>query len=149
MKGFLEIFIPFALIIVLLGVSFNKAPTTSQKPSDISTQIPSFSEDDENLFETTFIIISVPENTPEDATIYMMGNFNNWLVGDENYRFEKIEDGTYQLIIKMPPNTEILYNYNLGFSDYIEKDFYGHEQENRKYKFEYKRDVVRDEIESW
>jgi len=100
MKGFLEIFIPFALIIVLLGVSFNKAPTTSQKPSDLSTQIPSFSEDDENLFETTFIIISVPENTPEDATIYMMGNFNNWLVGDENYRFEKIEDGTYQLVIK-------------------------------------------------
>ena len=149
MKGFLEIFIPFALIIVLLGVSFNKAPTTSQKPTDLSTQIPSFSEDDENLFETSFIIISVPENTPEDATIYMMGNFNNWLVGDENYRFEKIEDGTYQLIIKMPPNTEIFYNYNLGFSDYVEKDFYGNERDSRKYKFEYNRDVVRDEIESW
>ncbi len=129
MKGLLEIFIPFALIIVLLGVSFNKAPpTTSQKPTDLSTQIPSFSEDDENLFETTFIIISVPENTPEDATIYMMGNFNNWLVGDENYRFEKMEDGTYQLVIKMSPNTEIFYNYNLGFSDYVEKDFYGNEE---------------------
>jgi len=49
----------------------------------------------------------------------------------------------------MPPNTEIFYNYNLGFSDYIEKDFYGNEKENRKYKFEYNRDVVRDEIESW
>ena len=149
MKGLLEIFIPFALIIVLLGVSYNKAPTTSQKPSDLSTQIPSFSEDDENLFETTFIIISVPENTPEDATIYMMGNFNDWLVGDENYRFEKMEDGTYQLVIKMPPNIEIFYNYNLGFYDYLEKDFYGNERESRKYKFEYNRDVVHDEIESW
>ncbi|MFA7569370.1 MAG: hypothetical protein WCY40_05835, partial [Defluviitoga tunisiensis] len=74
---------------------------------------------------------------------------NNWLVGDENYRFEKMEDGTYQLVIKMPPNTEIFYNYNLGFSDYVEKDFYGNERDSRKYKFEYNRDVVRDEIESW
>lgn len=149
MKGFLEIFFPFALIIVLLGFSFSKAPKTSHKPSDLSTQIPSFSEDEENLFEVTFIIVSVPDNTPENATIYMMGNFNNWLVGDETYRFERMEDGTYQLIVKMPPNIEILYKYNLGYYDFIEKDYSGNERENRKYKFEYNRDIVRDEIESW
>jgi len=97
----------------------------------------------------TFIITSVPADTPEDASIYMMGNFNNWLVGDENYRFEKMDDGTYQLTLRMPPNTEIEYKYNLGNYDYIEKDFFGNERENRTYRFEYNFDEVRNEIESW
>ncbi|POZ90904.1 hypothetical protein [Petrotoga sp. SL27] len=148
-EGFLEILLPFAIILLLFGFSSQKASTTAQPSPTPAPEIPSFSEEDENLYEVTFIITSVPEDTPEDASIYMMGNFNNWLVGDENYRFDKMEDGTYQLTLRMPPNTEIEYKYNLGNYDYIEKDFFGNERENRTYKFEYNFDEVRNEIESW
>jgi len=148
-KGFLEILLPFAIILLLFGFSSQNASTAAQPSRQSTPEIPSFSEEDENLFEVTFIVTFVPEDTPQDASIYMMGNFNNWLVGDENYRFEKMDDGTYQLTLRMSQNTEIEYKYNLGNYDYIEKNYFGDERENRTYKFEYNFDEVRNEIESW
>lgn len=149
LKGLLEIFLPFALIVILVGFSAQKSIESVQVSPDNIPEIPEFSEDDENLYEVTFIVSSVPENTPSSASIYIMGNFNNWLPGDENYRFEKMEDGTYQYTLKMPANTYIEYKYNLGNYDNIEKDFFGNERGNRSYRFDYNRDVIRDEIESW
>ncbi|PNR97186.1 hypothetical protein [Petrotoga sp. 9PWA.NaAc.5.4] len=148
MKNFLQIFLPFTLIVLLLGFSAQKSTSPTVKPSTPTAGIPVII-DKENLYEVTFLVVSVPDNTPSDLSLYMMGNFNDWLVGDEEYRFEKLEDGTYRLILEMPPNTQIEYKYNMGNYDYIEKNFLGKERENRRYKFEYNFDVVRDEIESW
>lgn len=42
-------------------------------------------------YKVTFIVY-VPENTPEDSDIYISGNFNNWNVNDEKFKFKKEEN---------------------------------------------------------
>jgi hypothetical protein len=68
------------------------------------------SENANNIIETsilgweeqivyTVIVSSIPENTPADASIYITGNFNNWIPNDENYRLRKTIDGSYRTIL--------------------------------------------------
>ncbi|HLZ17922.1 MAG TPA: helix-turn-helix domain-containing protein [Cyclobacteriaceae bacterium] len=45
------------------------------------------------------IVNRVPGNTPHDAGIYIMGNFNNWNPGDRNYKLIRQVDGTYRILI--------------------------------------------------
>ena len=47
----------------------------------------------------TFIIKNIPENTPQDARIFVTGNFNNWDPGNAYYQLKRKIDGTYQTII--------------------------------------------------
>jgi hypothetical protein len=49
----------------------------------------------ENKPSYNFILNQIPENTPKDATIYIVGNFNNWKPNDERYKLQKQSDGTY------------------------------------------------------
>jgi AraC-like DNA-binding protein len=45
--------------------------------------------------QITIQVSKVPENTPYDATLYLVGNFNNWKTGDSLYRMSKQSDGTF------------------------------------------------------
>ncbi|MFY7826436.1 MAG: helix-turn-helix domain-containing protein [Flectobacillus sp.] len=46
-----------------------------------------------------FYIKSLPKNTPQDASIYIAGNFNNWDPGNESYKLQKQFDGTYRVTV--------------------------------------------------
>jgi hypothetical protein len=46
-----------------------------------------------------FYIKSLPKNTPQDASIYISGNFNNWDPGNESYKLQKQFDGTYRVTV--------------------------------------------------
>ncbi len=47
----------------------------------------------------TFIINSLPKNTPHDAQIYISGNFNDWEPANPLYKVYKNIDGTYRTTI--------------------------------------------------
>ena len=45
------------------------------------------------------IVKKIPSNTPHDASIYIMGNFNNWNPEDRSYKLIKQVDRTYRTLI--------------------------------------------------
>lgn len=79
----------------------------------------------------TLNIINYPENTPEDARIYVAGNFNNWKEHDENYVAQKQFDGTFKLTI-FTDLEEIEFKFNRGNWDSAEGRKDGRPRPNRK-----------------
>ncbi len=53
-----------------------------------------------NTDELTIILNALPETTPDNANIYLSGNFNHWEAGKLRYRFEPYRYGRY--IISIP-----------------------------------------------
>ncbi len=50
----------------------------------------------EDFSNYTFVIRNIPENTPHDAQIYIVGNFNDWDPGAKSYKLFRQTDGTYR-----------------------------------------------------
>ncbi len=46
-------------------------------------------------------VTAIPENTPEDATLYVTGNFNDWSPRDEDYRMRQRPNGTFVATIPL------------------------------------------------
>jgi len=51
--------------------------------------------------QPSYVIIleKIPRNTPHDASIYVMGNFNNWNPEERSYKLIRQIDGTYRTLI--------------------------------------------------
>lgn len=45
--------------------------------------------------QITIRVVAIPENTPPDASLYLVGNFNNWTTGDSLYKMTKQADGIF------------------------------------------------------
>ena len=65
------------------------------------------------------IVKKVPLNTPHDASIYIMGDFNNWNPADKAYRLFKQVDGTYRILI-YSPYPVVQYKFTRGTSGSVE-----------------------------
>ena len=50
----------------------------------------------------TIVVDSLPANTPEDAALYIAGNFNDWDPGSRLWMFSKGPDGKYYIEIPRP-----------------------------------------------
>lgn len=59
----------------------------------------------------TIVIDSLPANTPEDAALYIAGNFNQWDPGSRQWMFSKGPDGKYY--IEIPRPYEDIYEYKI------------------------------------
>ena len=96
------------------------------------------------------IVNKIPRNTPHDASIYIMGNFNNWNPADRNYKLVKQVDGTYRILI-YSPFPQVQFKFTRGTSSSIESRPGGRMLPNRIAN----RDMVRGnpdiqlEIASW
>lgn len=92
----------------------------------------------------------IPENTPEDASIYVAGNFNNWHVHDIRYKAQKLYDGSYKVDIFTQLN-EIEYKFNRGDWTSAEGRIDGKARPNRKtiYSELNADNQVFVEVESW
>jgi hypothetical protein len=42
-------------------------------------------------------MVKVPENTLPQEKLYIVGNFNNWYPGDENFRLKRVKDDLYTI----------------------------------------------------
>jgi len=90
----------------------------------------------------------VPSNTPENAEIYISGDFNSWDPGDENYRLKKISDTLYY--IDLPGGVGALeYKFTRGDWTTVEKDNCGYEIDNRYLSYGGDAEVIVDTILSW
>lgn len=141
-----SIFILFLIFISILLVSCSG---TKQEQNSVSLPKDTQSKlDNETIFSVKFIVSDYPE-TPNGNAIYIMGDFNNWIPGDEEYRLNKNNFDEWVITLEMPKNKIINYQFNAGTYNTIEKDFFGDEITPRSYKFNYNGDSVSHEIENW
>lgn len=69
-----------------------------QSWEDLQTVIP--------FYDTVQIrIAQIPENTPIDATLYAVGNFNGWSPADPDFKLLANDDGTYTATIPLRSDT--------------------------------------------
>ncbi|GAB2943332.1 hypothetical protein GCM10027048_04950 [Hymenobacter coalescens] len=77
-----------------------------------------------------FVLTSLPANTPQDATLYLVGSFNNWRPADARYRFRRQADGTY--LATVPSSLpELEYKVSRGSWASVEGDAHGDVRANR------------------
>ncbi|RMG72676.1 MAG: helix-turn-helix domain-containing protein [Bacteroidetes bacterium] len=55
--------------------------------------------------QVTIIVDDIPANTPHDATLFLVGDFNDWNPGDAAYRFSRLPDSTYQITLMGAPDS--------------------------------------------
>jgi len=65
-------------------------------------------------------IISIPDDTPPDAKIYIAGNFNNWNPGDPDYQLQLV-DSKYQIDLDISDLTAMEFKFTRGSWDTVEK----------------------------
>lgn len=82
--------------------------------------------------EITFVV-TVPDNTPADATIYIVGALPDatWDPGFAGYALTKNSDGTYSGTFSLNLNTAVEYKFTRGTWDDSEKAADGSEIQNR------------------
>ena len=96
------------------------------------------------------VVTKIPENTPQDASIYATGSFNKWTTTDERYQLKKLEDNTWRT--KVPIwNDTISYKFTRGSFDNVEGKSNGQARINRQFILsKYGGNEVQYlEIESW
>jgi len=95
------------------------------------------------------LVTSIPKNTPPDAPIYIVGNFNSWHPGDPKYKLEKNEEGNYET--KVPMLAEQLeYKFCRGNWQTVEGRNSGRARFNREFVREKgQENIVYAEIETW
>lgn len=96
----------------------------------------------------TFIIESVPQNTPKNADVFLVGDFNNWNPYDKNLTFSKLRDG--RLVLTMNFNDRRTHEFKVtrGGWDFQEADVNFHELDNRRVDL-LKRDTTYLKVVNW
>ncbi|MEL7424067.1 MAG: helix-turn-helix domain-containing protein [Bacteroidota bacterium] len=95
-------------------------------------------------------ITSLPENTPTDASLYIVGSFNGWSPADQDFRMERDSNGFYQVAV--PIRSQITeYKISRGGWATVESRANGLARPNRRY--EHKEgggeNIIRVEIANW
>ncbi|WP_232461983.1 alpha/beta hydrolase-fold protein [Thermococcus siculi] len=80
-------------------------------------------------------IVSVPDYTPENDSIYIAGDFNGWNPGDERYKLRKREDGRWEITLEFPYGKTIEFKFTRGSWETVEKGKNGEEIANRRFAF--------------
>jgi len=96
----------------------------------------------------TIIVNKIPENTPFDASIFVMGNFNNWNPADKNFRLRKQVDGTYRIIIYNDLQ-KLEYKFTRGSAASVESRSGGRLMPNRVYQRKKNESKVMVDISTW
>lgn len=97
--------------------------------------------------QVTLKIVKVPDNTPENAEIFIAGNFNNWSPNDTAFRLTQNYKGQYFIDLPTKPeNYE--FKFTLGSWNSTEMSVGGGDISNRKL-FGGKDTVVSFTIENW
>jgi hypothetical protein len=80
------------------------------------------------------VVEAVPESTPENADLYIAGNFNRWNPGDRDYRMIRNADGSYYIDI---PRSEYTLDFKITRGNWgtVECRPNGDDIENRVYAF--------------
>ena len=90
----------------------------------------------------------IPLNTPANAPIYLVGNFNNWNPGDANMVLTKNPDGTRQITIQPSPG-QLEFKFTRGNWATVEGDAQGGQLPNRVLQYTGQAQTVELSILTW
>ena len=62
-----------------------------------------------SLAQITIIATSIPDNTPEEDSIFIVGDFNNWNTNE--IMMKKLKDGSFSTSINLKSGTEYQFRY--------------------------------------
>jgi AraC-like DNA-binding protein len=74
----------------------------------------------ETLPSLVLVVKKVPKNTPHDASIYVMGNFNNWNPEDKSYKLVKQIDGSYRTLFVYSQYPQVQFKFTRGTIESVE-----------------------------
>jgi alpha-glucosidase len=94
------------------------------------------------------VVDQVPADTPEDATIFISGDFEGWTGGQSGYELAQSEDGTYSYTMEQREGS-IAFKFTLGGWEKVEKGANGEEIGNRTYTFGGNGDTLYCTVENW
>ncbi|WP_048148176.1 alpha/beta hydrolase-fold protein [Palaeococcus ferrophilus] len=111
-------------------VTPEETATTEVPREETTTETPAPTMTTEGTVKVTFIV-SVPDYTPENDSIYIAGDFNRWNPGDERYRLRKRDDRRWEITLEFPYGKKIEFKFTRGSWEKVEKGKNGEEIPNR------------------
>jgi predicted alpha/beta superfamily hydrolase len=82
--------------------------------------------------QVTFILSSIPEDTPKESIFFLAGTINKWAPNSENYQFKIDELGRLSLTLEVVPDT-FEFKISRGSWNTVEIDSTGKDIPNRLY----------------
>ncbi|MDA3944482.1 MAG: alpha/beta hydrolase-fold protein [Bacteroidetes bacterium] len=98
------------------------------------------------LAQSTTVRVATPENTPEEAPIFMAGTFNDWQPHDEQYQLLIDADGYYVIVFEIIGHHS--FKFTRGGWDKVETNASGQAIANRQFLFG-SQDTLTLEIAGW
>ncbi len=96
--------------------------------------------------QVTIVVNKLPEDTPDNAPIFVSGDFEDWTGGQEQYQLQQV-NGMYQ--ITMPKTESLLFKFTQGSWQSVECNKKGEAIDNRTYRSSKETDTIYAEIEGW
>lgn len=100
-----------------------------------------------SCYRQEVILVQIPQNTPEGAEIFITGNFNNWDPGDPRYRMQRLNDGSYHILLPLGAG-KLQYKFTRGDWTTVEKNECGYETGNRSLRYG-EQETKFDSVWSW
>lgn len=101
------------------------------------------------MTNTPYFRLELTTVTDDDRPVYVAGNFNDWALGTEQFRLQKVDEGKYQIdfppFIKLPKPFE--YKYTRGNWRATELSERGYRVPNRV--VEHPNGIVKDYVPRW
>lgn len=98
--------------------------------------------------QLTINITAIPEDTPEEASIFIAGNFNGWDPGDSEYVLEETANGIYTIQLNIAP-TNMLFKFTRGSWETVEGNENGMFLPDRTYSYSGGTDEINLTILTW
>ena len=93
-------------------------------------------------------IVELPDNTPEDASLYIAGDFQGWNPASSDHKLEKLASGEY--VIDLNPSLGTLkFKFTRGSWDTVEGNENGNFRPDRNFDYDGGPDSLFLEILSW
>lgn len=98
--------------------------------------------------QLTIVLEQLPVNTPHDATLFLVGDFNDWNPGDPTYLFKFDEYGTRYVVLPQPPDS-FEYKITRGNWASVEGRSNGRHRPNRRWIKQEQPETIYIQIQSW
>ncbi|NTW26445.1 MAG: hypothetical protein HGA37_17235 [Lentimicrobium sp.] len=100
-----------------------------------------------NCSQTVIVLRDYPENTPEEAMIYLASQYNNWNPGDLKQTLQKHPGGYYYINVDKQGDC-IEFKFTLGDWGTVETDGNGKDIDNRRYCYD-RSDTLFLKVKEW